>query len=250
MLTMKEFSMSSEGLKRRSASTQALYARVTSSPRFENGLAHIIASAEPDSRSKVPPNLHPHEFLIEKLRKRGIGVKVCDFHELALAGFFAEPTEEEIEAYTLEVIDAVRTSNITFLRQHQSAGKPLKCSNRFGESLLHLAARKELIDVVKFLLDDAGVCLRVCDDYGRTPLHDACWSTVPNFALVDVILDKCPDLLYIKDKRGHSPLFYARQNHWPAWIEHLEKRLDTLSPKCHLFQALDSMVCEPSSLPK
>jgi hypothetical protein len=196
----------------------------------------IISSVEPDQRSQVPQNLHPHEFLVEKLQTKGVHVKACQFEDIE--NFFSHPTQEDIDAYNSTIIEAVRTSNIQFLRNYHKEGKHLKCSNRFGESLLHLAARKERVDVVDFLLNEANLSPAVCDDYGRTPLHDACWSSVPNFALVDLIVQKCPDLLYIKDKRGHTPLFYARQNHWKDWIRHLEQQLDKLVPKTPALKML------------
>jgi len=124
--------------------------------------------------------------------------------------FFREPTAEEIEAYDFDVLNAVRSRDINMLRTFHRDGRPLKCSNRFGESLLHLACRKQCIEVVDFLINEASVPLQVADDVGRTPLHDACLTPAPNFKLVDLILAKCPDLLYIKDKRGHTPLFYAK----------------------------------------
>lgn len=187
-----------------------------------------VVSMGKDCRSSIAADLHPHEFVLKKLRAQGVEVTVRSYDELD--GFFHELTEAEIEAYCLEVIDAVRNGDVDQLRKLNSEGKPLKCSNRFGESLLHLACRKQGLGVVDFLLNEAGLSPAVRDDYGRTPLHDACWTPVPNFLLVDMIVKKCPDLLYIKDRRGHTPLFYARQNHWEQWIRHLEGRIETLAP--------------------
>lgn len=188
-----------------------------------------VVSMEKDFRSTVPADLHPHEFLLRKLRDRHVNVEVRAFNEMD--GFFEDPKPEEIEAYTSELIDAVRSSDIELLRKMHRDGKPLKCSNRFGESLLHLACRKQRIDVVDFLINEVAITPAVRDDFGRTILHEACWTPSPNFTLVDTILNNCPDLLYIKDKRGHTPLFYARQNHWESWIRHLEGRIEDLCPK-------------------
>lgn len=191
-----------------------------------------IASTEKDMRSAIPEDLHPHEFILKKLHERGHRVKALPFDEVA--SFFEEPTEAEIDAYCAEVIDAVRSANLEKLREQKQQGKTLRCSNRFGETLLHLACRKQRLDVVDFLINEGGVSPAVRDDFGRTPLHDACWTPTPNFDLVDLIVHRCPDLLYIKDRRGHTPLFYARQNHWQDWIKHLEERIDSLVP-CEQF---------------
>lgn len=187
-----------------------------------------IVSVEKDMRAAVPADLHPHEYLAKKLSEKGIKIKVAGFEELD--DFFSKPTEEEIDNYKFDIIDAVRNSDISTLRKFMQEGRPMKCSNRFGESLLHLACRKQRINVVDFLLNEASVSAAVCDDFGRNPLHDACWTPSPNFTLVDTILKKCPDLLFIKDKRGHTPLFYARQNHWEQWIRHLESKMESIVP--------------------
>lgn len=198
-----------------------------------------IGSSLQDERSSVPSELHPHEYLIERLaEKNGCTVKALPCEEIYDNNgerFFREPSAEEIEAYTVEITDAIRNGDIGLLRQIHKEGQPLKCSNRFGESLLHLACRRQLIPVVDFLINEAKVELNVRDDYGRTALHDAMWTPSPNFKLVDLILNECPDLLYVKDKRGHTPLFYARQTHWQKWIDHLEPRLETLIPKSSSF---------------
>lgn len=92
--------------------------------------------------------------------------------------FFLPPTSAEIDAYDHDVLQAVRTKDIATLQRFHAAGRPLKCSNKFGESILHLACRKGLYHVAAFLIQQAQVPVQVCDDYGRTPLHDACWSGV------------------------------------------------------------------------
>ena len=141
-----------------------------------------------------------------------------------LDGFFHAPTPQEIEAYQHDVLQAVRASQVDTLRQFYQQGRPMKCSNEFGESILHLACRKGLVDVAKFLVNEAKVPVQVCDDYGRNPLHDAVWVHQPNFELMDVILAECPDLLYIKDRRGHTPLSFARRDQWKAWNDYLKSK--------------------------
>lgn len=142
----------------------------------------------------------------------------------AFSDFFQAPTAEEVEAYDHEAINAIRTENMETLRQYHAAGRPLKCSNKFGESLLHMACRKGMFEVTTFLVKEAQVPFAVCDDYGRSPLHDACWAHTTNFELVDLILTECPDLLYIQDKRGNSPLSYLKQTKWAAWNKYLNSK--------------------------
>lgn len=74
--------------------------------------------------------------------------------------------------------------------------------------------------------------IRVCCENGRTALHDACWSLGHNtsascenpFAMMQLLLEECPLLLFIQDKRGHSPPSYVPK---------------TMRADCHVF--LDRM---------
>jgi len=70
--------------------------------------------------------------------------------------------------------------------------------------------------------------LRVRDDIGRTPLHDACWTPEPMLELVEFILEKEPSLFFAKDKRGFKPFVYTRKSDWPLWIELLKKQSKTI----------------------
>ena len=143
------------------------------------------------------------------LDQQGINAKVQRFD--AVKELFEDPQQKEIDAYGFEALDAVRQRDIAKLRTFHKEGRPLKCSNRFGESILHLACRKGYYDVVDFLVNEADVPVWVKDDFGRTPLSDACWTIEPNFELMDVLLAKAPDLLLVSDARGHTPLAYVRQ---------------------------------------
>lgn len=180
----------------------------------------------PGNRETSHSERNPQESLIAMLQEQGHEAKTMASE--SLSDFFEEVTEKEIEAYDAEALRAIRNEDLDTLKTFLQIQRPLKCSNRFGESLLHLACRKGLVSVVKFLVDEADVPLNVRDDMGRSPLHDAFWCPEANFDLVDVILKKCPDLLLISDKRGHPPLSYARRNHWKSWNEYLQSRSDMM----------------------
>merc|ERR1712232_1078690 len=152
-------------------------------------------------------------------------------HEsVRLKGYFAEYTKQEIDAYDCDILSAVRKQDIDKLRYFHACGRPMKCSNRFGESILHGACRRGFLDVVTFLIKEAKVTVRLCDDYGRTILHDAAWVCEPNFELISLILKECPDLLYMKDVRGHTPLSYSRRSQWADWNTFLKENLNLLVP--------------------
>ena len=161
---------------------------------------------------------------IQEIQKQHTKVAVDTPSYSDLEGFFHAPTQAEIDAYQHDILAAVRASKIETLREFYQQGRPMKCSNEFGESILHLACRKGLTEVAKFLVEEANVPVQVCDDYGRNPLHDACWVHKPNFELMDLILKRCPDLLFIKDRRGHTPLSFARRDQWKAWNDYLKTK--------------------------
>ena len=144
---------------------------------------------------------------------------------------FLKPTDEMVAAYKMEVVTALRTENVEELKKLHEAGEELQCCNRFGESLLHMACRRSLTDVVKFLVREAKVSLLVKDDFGRTALHFALWTPEPNFELVQFIVEQVPALLSVKDVRGHLPLQYARKEDWNAWCEFFETRKHILRRK-------------------
>uniref|UniRef100_A0A7S3Q2F6 Uncharacterized protein n=2 Tax=Chaetoceros debilis TaxID=122233 RepID=A0A7S3Q2F6_9STRA len=138
-----------------------------------------------------------------------------------MQGFFHEYTETEKDSYDNEVCKAVRSLNLDEIKTMHSQGRTFQCSNRFGESLMHMACRRGSSEVVNFLVEEAGVSIRCCDDFGRTPFHDACWSSIPNFDLIEFLIAKCPSMLLMCDKRGHTPLQYTRREHWVTWITFL-----------------------------
>lgn len=84
-------------------------------------------------------------------------------------------------------------------------------------------------ELLKMMLE-SGTSIQVSDDYGRTPLHDACWAANPSFETVQLIADKDIALFHMTDSRGAVPLSYVRREHWPLWIEFLESKKDEWWP--------------------
>jgi len=194
----------------------------------------IKVASDPDA------HISPSDYLQSLLRDAGYGGENDDEKPLVSAsdagdaGYFVEYTPEQISSYDMEVTAAVRAGDVPALRSMLRKGRDLQCSNRFGESILHAACRRGSLDVVRFLLDEAGVSLRVRDDQGRTPLHDACWTREPDpswFELVRTIVQREPDLLVVCDRRGHTPLGYVRRDDWGAWVRFLDGHRNLLAPK-------------------
>jgi hypothetical protein len=210
-------------------------------PRFSSNITDNVTTTLPPRKivrvlsaptdrvvAKKESQSTPQQVLESLLSAKGVHTTQYAYDQLPC--FFESASEEEIDAYNADFVKAIRRGDLDELRKYHEAGRTLKCSNRFGERLLHLACRKALVPVVNFLINEAGVPVQVVDDMGRSPLHDAFWAPEPNFELIDLLVGKCPDLLFVKDKRGHTPLCYTRRNHWNKWSEYLTSRSDILEP--------------------
>lgn len=189
--------------------------------------------------------VNPQNLLVSILKEEGYDATTKESSRLK--DFFLEVTDEHIAAYDQVVVKAVKDRNIAALREMHQNGRTLQCSNRFGESLIHMACRRGLTDIVRFFVKEAEVSLRVKDDFGRTPLHDACWSSTPNFPLLELLIEHDPDLLLVNDVRGHSPFSYARRNHWNEWTQFLNERRKLL--KLRTFVDASDDVDETNPVP-
>jgi hypothetical protein len=175
---------------------------------------------DPTLSTDLPdPNVHtsPDVFLIKLVKVMCGGLELEAQKAQSLERFFSKGTDAQVEAYTTTVVSVVRNNDLEGLKQLQANGHVLSCINRFGESLLHMACRRGFEDIVEFLLDQPDVDVRICDDNGRTVLHDACWNPSPQIKICQRILQRDPSLFFITDNRGCSPFQYARPEHWGIW---------------------------------
>mmetsp|Transcript_18936 Transcript_18936/g.27735 ORF Transcript_18936/g.27735 Transcript_18936/m.27735 type:complete len:686 (-) Transcript_18936:193-2250(-) len=190
----------------------------------ESGTAPSKNEANNRSNNK---NISPAEYIQNLAKARGIDPKPEKSLELN-DGYFVKPNEENYASYTDDVVRAVRSCDIDTLKEMLKSGRTLQCCNRFGESLIHMVCRRGFVDVAAFFLHQAKVSARVRDDYGRTPMHDACWTCNPNFELMEMLIKEEPRLLFMCDKRQHTPLNYVRRDHWAEWIDFLTKHEDEI----------------------
>mmetsp|Transcript_32049 Transcript_32049/g.35893 ORF Transcript_32049/g.35893 Transcript_32049/m.35893 type:complete len:365 (-) Transcript_32049:174-1268(-) len=151
-----------------------------------------------------------------------------------LARFIEKPTKEMLDAYKTEIVMAVRNNNVSKARQLFNDGIfDCNACNKFGESILHIACRRGHLEMVQFLIVDVGLKVEeIRDDYHRTPLHDAFWTSTASYDVVDFLLKQphVVDLLLVKDVRGYTPLDYARSEHRGKWLHFLWKRKSILRP--------------------
>jgi ankyrin repeat protein len=168
------------------------------------------------SKKRPKNDVHPVLLLRAILKKSGIqsANKTCH------GSFFSKPDDKDISSYDLEVVNAIRGADIDTLRTLHKKGKSMNACNRFGESILHMCCRRGDAKLVRFLVEEMRVRTNVKDDYGRTPLHDACWTSSPNVEILEILIKNChKDLLLAPDVRGHTPLDYARKEHWGVWYQ-------------------------------
>eukprot|EP00545_Synedropsis_sp_CCMP1620_P012112 CAMPEP_0119007458 /NCGR_PEP_ID=MMETSP1176-20130426/3025_1 /TAXON_ID=265551 /ORGANISM="Synedropsis recta cf, Strain CCMP1620" /LENGTH=343 /DNA_ID=CAMNT_0006959615 /DNA_START=1 /DNA_END=1032 /DNA_ORIENTATION=+ len=184
-------------------------------------------AGEPDT--PAPAQQHPTDMLNEILGVAGFNPQVLSFDETA--DFFQGVTASRLSSYSTDIISAVRNSDLDFLRMsYTDLNRDMNACNRFGESILHTACRKSQVEVVKFLVHEANVSVRVRDDFGRTPCHDAAWQGEPNMELIELVITECPDLLLVQDKRGFTPLQYVREPQRKAWNDMLDRLGDKVLP--------------------
>ena len=173
--------------------------------------------------------VNPDEHLRVLLQERGIAMKSCKAD--SLNDFFLEMNAESMAAYDNNVASAARNGDLDALRRHAEAGKPLLCCNKFKESILHIICRRGHDDLLRYVLHETDTPINIQDEQGRTILHDAAWTHKPNFELIRLILSACPDLLYIEDQRGFTPLAYVGKQLWKDWCDFLDRNQEILSPK-------------------
>jgi ankyrin repeat protein len=182
------------------------------------------------SQAKVAPTLTSTKKAAEVGSPKSFLQSISQFRKGPFrSDAFSKPTKEQLAGYDIHVVSAIRTSNLDKLKELHQAGKTMNACNQFGESLIHMACRRGDVGVVKFMLSCDDVKVNVRDDYGRTPLHDACWTSTPNFDVMELLLEVIdPELLLAEDVRGHTPFCYARREHWAEWVEFLAKHKEIL----------------------
>ena len=143
--------------------------------------------------------------------------------------FQSTPTPQQLEAYSTDILIAVRSNNVEKARQLYADGSynGTNACNKFQESILHIACRRGSLPMVQFLINEVGLKVNeIRDDYHRTPLHDAFWTTSASPDVIDFLLQQSNvvELLLLKDVRGYTPLDYARSEHRSKWLHFLWQR--------------------------
>jgi len=189
---------------------------------------HIVSS-KLNTEEKAPFDINPVDYLKAIISSNGFDP--TPISSLDVKNYFEPVTSDQIAMYDLEITHAVRRENLQMLKAMKATGRMMQCCNRFGESIVHMACRRGSISIVTFLIDECGSSIRLRDDYGRTPLHDACWTVQLNFEIIKKLLLIEPDLILMSDKRGHTPLDYVRKDSWEQCCQFLDENRNLLVRK-------------------
>jgi hypothetical protein len=185
------------------------------------------------SQRLLQQSVSPQEFLDELLCSRGYS---CERYESLKSAYFNKPTLLQRVSYQTNLIQMLASrdsSTVETLRRVLSSGISSNPCNAFSESFVHSVCRRGRHDLLQ-ALNEAGCSLQCADDHGRTPLHDCCWAANPAFEVAELILAVDPRLFFMADSRGALPLSYVPQEHWRAWINYLDSRMDILWPERNL----------------
>jgi ankyrin repeat protein len=190
-------------------------------------------------------DLSPSDYMASTLQANGFRTSVEQF-SVEDALYFLPYLEGEI---AVAVLRAVRQSDLTKLREFaQQEEKPLHQRNAFGESLLHLVCRWAMVDVAKFLIEEAQLPLNVRDSFGRTPMHNVCVAYRPNYTLMGLLLAKSPELLLFSDYSGCLPCDYIRPSSYSGCTEFLSKNVSWILSFDRKYQESSSKAFETTDL--
>jgi ankyrin repeat protein len=127
-----------------------------------------------------------------------------------------------------ELLKLLRSNDLTGLQRAWKRGDLQDCQQwrtpTNGETLLHVACRMGCRDIITFVLHELHMPLRVRDTSGKTILHELCWN--PNSFCSDLmlaILRDSPELLFVKDQRGFTPLQYVPAKCHGKWCDFLDR---------------------------
>jgi len=129
--------------------------------------------------------------------------------------------------FVLHAISSDRHDIIKFLNENEKVDKQIfKQTNNYGENCLHVASKKNMFNILLYLLDNIEIenMLNEKNKEGETPFHIACKYELKNTDSAHLLcLNRFFNLenMYIKNNEGHNPLMVALKNNNKQVVEHL-----------------------------
>eukprot|EP01138_Halocafeteria_seosinensis_P004251 gb/GECG01004347.1/.p1 GENE.gb/GECG01004347.1/~~gb/GECG01004347.1/.p1 ORF type:complete len:407 (+),score=61.27 gb/GECG01004347.1/:1-1221(+) len=133
--------------------------------------------------------------------------KECD-----CAAAWASGNQREYPRWHSTLIEGVKTMRVDyfhdFIRRCPDLVVLLNLPDMSGQTLLHRAARNAATPIVDVLIAN-GAWVNICDCKGRTPLHDACWTSRDNSEVVRRLVNLNPTMVNAVDEFDSVPLDYV-----------------------------------------
>ena len=171
----------------------------------------------------------PQEFVNRILRERGYGEANQVRISAEKAGYDTVPSPLQLASFGTELVMAVHTSDVPKLRQLLSCGLSPNPCNQFRDSIVDLVCKRANEAVFACLMEH-GCDLRICDGFGRTPLHHCCWASEFSPEIAHTIIKRDWQQLFMEDKRGQTPLEYVRNSMAQDWLQFLDSYRDEFWP--------------------
>jgi len=158
-------------------------------------------------------------------------------HNTLQSAYFNNPTPLQKASFRSHLIALVHSGNAGALRAHLACGLSPNPANSFGESLVHKVCRVGRSRLLQVLLDNShsqggvyedGDLVRVADENGRTPLHEACAAN--SLECFELLCEQDLRMLYMADRHNCLPLQFVPKSAWPEWIQFLEAKKDEYWP--------------------
>jgi hypothetical protein len=147
-----------------------------------------------------------------------------------VAAYDTTPSPLQLASFGTELVRAIHTSDLTKMSQMLACGLSPNPCNQFRDSVLDLVCKRANASVLHTLVQH-GCELRVCDGFGRTPLHHCCWASTFCPEIANTILQHDWRQLFLEDKRGQTALEYIREDLYEEWNVFLEQSIPTLVPE-------------------
>lgn len=145
------------------------------------------------------------------------------------ACYDTSPSPLQLASFGTELVKAIHLSDVEKLGRLLATGLSPNPCNQFRDSIVDLVCKRGNSIVFKCLVEHR--CdLRVCDGFGRTPLHHCCWASEFSSDIASSILETDLQQLFMEDKRGQTPLEYVRPEQANDWIEFLENNANKFFP--------------------
>ena len=177
---------------------------------------------------KPNPTLSPQQYLDGLIRSRGYSTVS---YPVLSSAYHNKPSPLQVASYGVHMVNLVNKGNCEAIEELLKLGLSPNACNAHGESILnHVCRRVEDVRMLDLLLE-AGCVIQTSDQNGRTPLHHAFWAVIPNFSMVEKLLERDIRLLYMTDSHGHLPLSYIQKEHWSEWLQFFQTRKDVYWPR-------------------